>query len=89
MRVNEAHFGQAAYNHFTSLLGIIDKRNSTQLIEFDFRIILSNDACVGCCITSYTTSVEGTERQLRTRLTNSLCGNDTSGFTQLHHTGSS
>ena len=85
MRVDEMYLGQTTHNHFTGFLGVIDKRNGTQFVKFNSCIVLSYDACIGCCITGYTTSVEGSQRQLRARLTNSLCGNDTGSFTQLHH----
>ena len=49
-------------------------------------VVLTDDAGVGGSITCHTTGVERTERQLRTRLTDGLCGNHTDSLTFLDHT---
>ncbi len=91
--VNKLDLGKTTHNHLAlhvvAVLVFLSERNGTQLVELDARLVLGNDAGVGGSVTSHTTGVEGTERQLSTRLTNSLSGNHTDSLTQLHHTGSS
>ena len=56
-----------------------------QFVDFYLRLILCLDLCIGSSVTCDTTGVERTEGQLRTRLTNGLCGDDTNSLTLLYH----
>ena len=84
MRIDEADFRQTAYDHL-ACLSVFLERNGTELIEFNLRIILCYDRSVCSGITSHTTGVECTESQLSSRLTDSLCSDDTDSLTLLNH----
>ena len=89
VRVDEADFGQTADNHLAVEFGLVGlalgERNGTKLVELNLRVVLGNDAGIGCCVTSHTTGVEGTERKLCTRLTNGLGSNDSNSLAELYH----
>ena len=59
--------------------------NSEQFVDFDLRLVLCLDGCVGCSVGCHTTGVERTEGQLRTRFTDGLCSDDTDSLALLHH----
>ena len=88
MRVDETSLSQSADHHLAidgTHFALLLERDDAKLIELDAAGILGHDRCVGSGITGHTTSVECTECQLRTRLTDGLCGDDTDGFTLLYH----
>ena len=68
-------------------MSILIERYGTNFLHLNLcLLILIDDAGVGSGIGSHTTGVERTERQLSTRLTNSLCSDDTDSLTLLYHT---
>ena len=86
IRIDKTDFCQSADNHLASHIVLIDKVNGTKFVKFYASIVFGNDAGVGSSVTSNTTGVESTEGKLRTRLTNSLCGNYADSFAELNHT---
>ena len=68
---------------------VFDERHRTQLIEFKASVVLCHNRGIGGCVTSHTTSMERTESQLCTRLTDCLCCDDTDSLSLLHHARSS
>ena len=63
--------------------------NCAQLIKLDARLVLRSNLSVGSSVRRDTTGVEGTESKLSTRLTDSLCSDDTHSLTELNHTSCS
>ena len=59
--------------------------NGTQLINLKYSVVFRNQTVLRRNIRCDTADVERTKRQLCSRLTNRLCGNDTNDFTFLHH----
>ena len=88
MGVNEAQLTQTA-DHHLALTAVLVERYGANLFHLNPGIILSHDRSVGSSVGSHTTGVERTQRQLSTRLTDSLCSDDTDSLTLLDHlTGS-
>ena len=85
MLVDEAGFGQAAYDYLAlgALFG--GGVDGAEFLELYAAVALGHDGGVGCCVGGDTTGVEGTEGELRTGLTDALCGDDADGFALLHH----
>ena len=89
MRLNEAGLSQTADHHLTIHVAhftVLNEGHGAQLVELNLAVVLGHDAGVGGCVGSHTTGVERTERQLCTRLTDSLSGNHTDSLTLLNHT---
>ena len=92
MRVDETDFSQTAYNHLAlnlAILSLLNKRNSTKLVELDTAVVLGNDRRVSCSVGSHTTGVERTESKLCTGLTDSLRCYDAYSLAFLHHAAGS
>ena len=84
--VYEADFGQTTDNHLGRLTCLIEEVDSAELFELKLGIIFGLDHCIGSSVLGHTTSVEGTEGKLSTRLTDGLGCDDADGLTLLHHT---
>ena len=79
--VHKTKFVQTANNDCVTRLC----SDSTQVFYFDTSMTRNSIGVFGCSITSDTTRVEGTQCQLSTRLTDSLCSNNADSFTFLNH----
>ena len=84
--VDEANFCQTTYHYLCRGTDLIHYVNGTQFLELEASVVLCLDAGIGGCITCHTTCVEGSQRQLCTRLTNGLSCDDAHCFALLHHT---
>ena len=83
--IYKTYFSQTAYHNFCRFTSFIHNIYSTKFFEFQTRRILSHDTCISCNISSRTTGMESTQRQLCTRLTDRLCSNYTNSLTSLNH----
>ena len=82
--IDKAEFAKTADYHLT-LASVLVEGNRTDFLQLYLSVILGHDAGIGCSIGCHTTGVERTQRQLSTRLTDSLGGNHTDSLTLLYH----
>ena len=86
IRIHDAQLGQTAhYDEVLLTRNLIDSLNRTQLIDLQRTLIFRSQAILCSDIGSDTTDVERTQSQLRTRLTDRLCSDDTDNLTLLNH----
>ena len=88
IRVDELQLCKTAHYHLAVdvlLAVVLYERNDTEVLKLKLAVVLCCDRSVGCCVTSHTTGVEGTESKLCTRLTDSLSCDDTDSLAELYH----
>ena len=83
--IHKTYFCQTTYHNFCRFTSFVHNVYSTEFFKFQACRILSHNTCIGCDIGSRTTGMEGTQRQLCTRLTDRLCSNYPNSLTSLNH----
>ena len=84
--IDKADFTQTTDDDTDGFARLINSIDGTEFLKFDAAGSLGYDRSISSDVGSGTTSVEGTEGQLRTRLTNGLCSDNTDSFALLDHT---
>ena len=85
MLVHETNLGETTHHNSHSLTLIVGAFHRAEFFKLKTAVALGDDGGVGSGVGGDTTGVERTERQLRTRFTDGLCGDDADSFAFLHH----
>ena len=84
--IHKTHFSQTTYHYLGRFTCFINDIHRTEFLKFQTCRILGHNACIRSDIRRRTTSMECTQCQLCTRLTDRLCSDDTNSFSLLNHT---
>ena len=83
--VDDAELRLTRNHDVDRLAGCILTLDGAQLVDLQTAFVFRNDVGLDSRAAGHTTDVERTERQLRTRLADGLCGDDADDFAFLNH----
>ena len=83
--IDDAHLREAADDHIDLFACFVLALDGAQIVDLEAAFVAGNDTVVGCHTSGDTTDVEGTQRQLGTRLADGLRGDYADHFAFLYH----
>ena len=84
--IDNTHFSRTTHDNMVAVALVVGIRHGTEFVDDETAFVFGLQAGGGTNVsTGDTTDVEGSQGQLSTRLTDSLCGDDADGLTLLDH----